>query len=60
MNSSFDLAHIFAQFRFDVVHTERCIYIGLILAGDKFQVWLLSPEEAIVIDGHVHAECPPP
>ena len=59
IDGGFDLAHVFAQFRFDIVHAERGIDIGLVLAGNEFQVWLFAPEEAIVVDGHAHTERAP-
>src|SRR5215470_6865111 len=59
IDGGFDLAHVFAHFRFDIVHAERGIDIGLILAGNEFQVRFFAPEEAVVVDGHAHAERAP-
>src|SRR5260370_13281434 len=59
IDGGFDIAHVFAHFRFDIVHAERGIDIGLVLAGNEFQVRLFAPEEAIVVDGHAHAERAP-
>src|SRR6266699_1453409 len=56
----FDLPGIFAQFGFDIGHAERGIDIGLIFAGYQFQVRLFTTEEAIIVDGHIHAERAPP
>src|SRR5438552_1436906 len=52
----FDLPHILAQLRLNIIQTKRGVDIGLIFTRDQLALSILSLEESVVINGHIHAQ----
>ena len=53
------LTHVFTQFRFDILHAQRRVNIGLSLTWNRLKVRLFPLKKSIIVNGHVHTERAP-